>query len=54
MSAGAVACDRCGLLFAEGEEAWAKDWKVCHAPTWQWRMETRYTCDACEIARADA
>jgi hypothetical protein len=47
MAAVAVACGKCGLLFAEGAEAWAEDWKVCDAPTWKWRMETRYLCDTC-------
>lgn len=47
-----VACGECGRLFSEGEDAWADDWKVCSAPDWVWRWETRYTCDACHEATA--
>lgn len=49
-----VACGTCGRLFADGENAWADDWKVCDAPDWKWRVETRYTCDACHDAAASA
>lgn len=42
-------CQSCGHLFAEGESAWADDWKVIDTSgtTVTFRMETRYTCDWC-------
>ena len=42
-----VSCGGCGHIFSEGEEAWAEDWKVCDAPNWRWRWETRYSCNPC-------
>jgi hypothetical protein len=44
----AVSCGKCGRLFGKDESGWASDWKVCDAPDWKWRWETRYTCDDCE------
>jgi hypothetical protein len=43
-------CATCKREFAQGELAWASDWKVLDATgdTAVWRWETRYTCDDCE------
>jgi hypothetical protein len=43
----AVSCSKCGLLFAEGDYAWASDWRVLSGNPAEWRMETRYLCDTC-------
>jgi hypothetical protein len=40
-------CQTCKRPFAQGELAWASDWKVLD-PNGELRNETRYTCDDCE------
>ena len=42
-----VYCATCKRPFAEGEKAWASDWKVLDL-NGDLRNETRYTCDDCE------
>lgn len=43
-------CHKCGCQFAEGDNAWASDWKVIDTSGTDVaiRTETRYTCDDCE------
>jgi hypothetical protein len=43
-----IHCATCHRPFAQGEQAWASDWKTLDGDTW--RNETRYTCDDCEEA----
>lgn len=43
-------CHTCGRVLAEGEQAWASEWRVIDisGQTAGFRTETRYTCDDCE------
>lgn len=47
-------CQNCKRRLAEGESAWADDWKVLDVKgtTVTWRIETRYTCDDCAAVTA--
>jgi hypothetical protein len=47
-----IHCATCHRPFAQGEQAWASDWKTLDVSgdTAVWRNETRYTCDDCEEA----
>jgi hypothetical protein len=42
-------CHTCKRPFAQGEQAWASDWKVLGSDGL--RNETRYTCDDCEATQ---
>lgn len=46
-------CHTCKRSLANGESAWASDWKVIDVSgtTAKLRTEVRYTCDDCEAAR---
>ncbi len=46
-------CQVCDRKFAEGEMAWAEDWKVIdtYDKSVGFRNEVRYTCDDCEAKR---
>ncbi len=41
-----MTCQHCHRVLAEGETAWASDWRVI-GPGGV-RSETRYTCETCE------
>lgn len=45
-----VKCHKCGHVFAEGESAWAEEWRTIDVSgtTAAFRTETRYLCDDCE------
>lgn len=44
-------CQRCNRTLLEGESAWADEVKVIDVSgrTAKFRLETRYTCDGCDV-----